>query len=232
MSTLTDHPTNPSSTEKIAHIAHALRPIFSGQRFHINLSLLIITVVWVFLFTACSQNRNVPPKTSKRPSHPSPQIGNNDQIGMPSTHHRVNGGKQAKAREKDSPVSGDPRIEKKLRNEYRRWLGTTHRLGGNDRNGIDCSGFVQAVYRNAFQINLPRTTVGQVKQGHPVGFEDMRTGDLVFFKTPDTPRHVGIYLGKSQFVHASKSSGVTVSPIDRYYWKPHFWAARRILINP
>ena len=232
MSTLADHPTNPLSTDQIAHIAHDLKPIFSGQKLHINPSVLIICLVWIFLFTACSQNRNVPLKTSKRPSHPSPQIENDDQIGWPSAHHRVNGGEQTKVREKDSPASGDPRIEKKLRNEYRRWLGTKHRLGGNDHNGIDCSGFVQAVYRNAFQINLPRTTVGQVKQGQSIGFQDMRIGDLVFFKTPDTPRHVGIYLGKSQFVHASKSSGVTVSPIDRYYWKPHFWAARRILIDP
>ena len=232
MSTLTDQPNNPSFTEKIANIAHDLKPIFSGHRLHISPSLFIISLVWIFLFTACSHNRTVPLKTSKNPSHPSPQIENDDQFGSPSAHHHINRGKQAKVREKDPTVSGDPRFEKKLRNEYRRWLGTKHRLGGNDRNGIDCSGFVQAVYRNAFQINLPRTTVGQVKQGQPVGFQDMRIGDLVFFKTPDTPRHVGIYLGKSQFVHASKSIGVTVSPIDRYYWKPHFWAARRILIDP
>ena len=232
MPTYTDHPTNNSPSENIASIDHDLRPIFSCQRHHIKPSLIIISLVWIFLFAACSQNRNVPLKTSKRPSHPSSQIENDNHIGWPSAHHRENGGKQARVREKDTPVSGDPHFEKKLRNEYRRWLGTRHRLGGNDRNGIDCSGFVQAVYRNAFQINLPRTTVGQVKQGQPVGFQDMRIGDLVFFKAPDTPRHVGIYLGKSQFVHASKSSGVTVSPIDRYYWKPHFWAARRILTDP
>ena len=232
MSTLTDHPTAPSPKDEIANIAHDLNPIFLDQRLHITTSLLIISLIWIFLFTACSQNRNVPLKTSKRPSHPSPQIENDGQIGLPPTQHRVNGGKQAKVQENDSPAFGDPHIEKKLRNEYRRWLGTKHRLGGNDRDGIDCSGFVQAVYRNAFQINLPRTTVGQVKQGQPVGFQNMRIGDLVFFKPPDTPRHVGIYLGESQFVHASKSSGVIVSPIDRYYWKPHFWAARRILIDP
>jgi cell wall-associated NlpC family hydrolase len=231
MSTITAHPTDPSSTEKFANISHVLKCISSGHRFYMNHSLFIISLVWIFLFTACSQNRNVPLKTSKNPVYPSPQIENDDQTSLPASHHRVNGSKQAKVREEDPPVSGDPHMEKKLRNEYLRWLGTKHRLGGNDHNGIDCSGFVQAVYRNAFQINLPRTTVGQEKQGQPVGYQDMRIGDLVFFKTPDTPRHVGIYLGKSQFVHASKSSGVTVSPIDHYYWKPHFWAARRILTD-
>lgn len=128
-------------------------------------------------------------------------------------------------------ISGHPEIEDKLRREYRLWQGTRHRLGGNDRSGIDCSGFVQAVYRNVFDIALPRTTAEQVKQGRPVAFQDMRVGDLVFFTPPDTPRHVGIFLGKSRFAHASKSSGVTISLIDRYYWKPHFWKARRILTD-
>ncbi|MEN8690628.1 MAG: NlpC/P60 family protein [Desulfobacterales bacterium] len=60
-------------------------------------------------------------------------------------------------------------------------------------------------------------------------YQDMRAGDLVFFRPPDYPRHVGIYLREGQFVHASKSQGVIISPIDQTYWKRHFWTARRIL---
>ncbi|MGA9537652.1 MAG: NlpC/P60 family protein [Desulfobacterales bacterium] len=60
-------------------------------------------------------------------------------------------------------------------------------------------------------------------------FQEMRAGGLVFFRPPDYPRHVGIYLREGQFVHASKSQGVTISPIDQTYWKRHFWTARRIL---
>ena len=123
----------------------------------------------------------------------------------------------------------DVAIEKRLRQEYRRWQGTRHRLGGSGRRGIDCSGFVKAVYRDVFNIELPRSTRLQVRQGRAVSPENLKAGDLVFFKPPSYPRHVGIYLGGSEFVHASKNKGVTVSKIDTYYWRKYYWAARRIL---
>ena len=123
----------------------------------------------------------------------------------------------------------DAEIEKRLRREYRRWQGTQHRLGGSDSQGIDCSGFVRAVYKDVFDIDLPRTTRVQVRQGRAVPFEDLRAGDLVFFRPPSYPRHVGIYLGRSEFVHASKNKGVTVSKMDKHYWEKYYWTARRIL---
>ena len=123
----------------------------------------------------------------------------------------------------------DDKIEKRLRQEYTRWKGTRHRLGGTGNRGIDCSGFVKAVYKDVFNIDLPRTTRAQVRQGQPVPFGKLRVGDLVFFKPPSYPRHVGIYLGGSEFVHASKNKGVTLSKIDRYYWGKYYWTARRIL---
>lgn len=128
--------------------------------------------------------------------------------------------------------AADAEIEKRLRREYRRWQGTQHRLGGSGRRGIDCSGFVRSVYKDAFNIELPRTTRVQVRQGLAVPFEDLRAGDLVFFRPPTYPRHVGIYLGRSEFVHASKNRGVTVSKIDKYYWQKYYWTARRILSVP
>ena len=123
----------------------------------------------------------------------------------------------------------DAEIEKRLRQEYRQWKGTRHRLGGSGSRGIDCSGFVRAVYKDVFNIDLPRTTRVQVRQGRAVLFEDLRAGDLVFFRPPSYSRHVGIYLGRSEFVHASKNKGVTVSKMDKYYWGKYYWTARRIL---
>ena len=123
----------------------------------------------------------------------------------------------------------DAEIEKRLRREYRRWEGTRHRLGGSGRRGIDCSGFVRAVYKEVFNIDLPRTTQTQVKQGRPIPFKQLRAGDLVFFKPPTYPRHVGIYLGGSEFMHASKTKGVILSKIDKIYWGNYYWTARRIL---
>ncbi len=125
--------------------------------------------------------------------------------------------------------SADAEIETLLRREYLQWKGTRHHLGGNDGKGIDCSGFVKAVYKAVFNIDLPRSTRAQVRQGRPVAFEELQAGDLVFFKPPSYPRHVGIFLSGSEFVHASKNRGVTLSKIDQYYWEKYYWTARRIL---
>ena len=125
--------------------------------------------------------------------------------------------------------AADAEIEKRLRQEYNRWRGTQHQLGGTGSRGTDCSGFVQAVYRDVFNVDLPRTTKAQVRQGRPIPYTELQAGDLVFFQPPSYPRHVGIYLGGSEFVHASKNRGVTVSKIDKYYWGKYYWTARRIL---
>ena len=125
-------------------------------------------------------------------------------------------------------ASADDR-EKRILDEYKQWRGTGHKMGGTGSKGIDCSGFVQAIYRDAFHIELPRTTKAQVKLGKPVSVKALQPGDLVFFKPPTYARHVGIFLSQSEFVHASKNKGVTVSKIDAYYWGKYFWTARRII---
>jgi cell wall-associated NlpC family hydrolase len=126
-----------------------------------------------------------------------------------------------------SPTPGQ--IQKQLEAEYQRWQGTRHRMGGSSYSGVDCSGFVKAVYKNIFRMDLPRTTKAQATLGRPVEKTDLHAGDLVFFKPPSYPRHVGIYLSNSEFVHASKTKGVTISRMDPYYWDKYFWTARRLL---
>jgi cell wall-associated NlpC family hydrolase len=118
-------------------------------------------------------------------------------------------------------------IETRLQAEYRRWKGAEHVIGGTDLQGVDCSGFVQAVYKNLFDIDLPRTTEGQVRVGKPVERHELQPGDLVFFLPPSYPRHVGIYFNSNQFVHASKTNGVTISSLDHEYWGRYYWTARR-----
>ena len=119
-------------------------------------------------------------------------------------------------------------VEKRIRNEYKRWKGTRHRLGGTGHGGIDCSGFVRAVYKNVFNIELPRSTKEQVKEGTPINRDKLHAGDLVFFKPPTFPHHVGIFLSGKEFVHASKSKGVIISQISPDYWEKYYWTGRRI----
>ena len=105
-------------------------------------------------------------------------------------------------------------------------------MGGTTRQGIDCSGFVQRMYRDILGRRIPRSTALQVKSGQPIGKNQLHAGDLVFFKVPYKGRHVGIYLGRAEFAHASTSKGVTISSLEDNFWRQSYWTARRYLNAP
>jgi len=94
---------------------------------------------------------------------------------------------------------------------------------------INCSGFVQRTFREQFGLELPRSTYEQQEMGKSISRSSLRTGDLVLFRAGSTGRHVGIYIGNDQFVHASTSSGVTISSMNEPYWKKRYNEARRVL---
>lgn len=102
-------------------------------------------------------------------------------------------------------------------------------MGRSDADGMDCSGLARRIYKDLFQIELPRTTKGQVMVGHPVDKTALAPGDLVFFQIPQKKRrHVGIYLDRREFIHASTSQGVTISNLATPYWQKAYWTARRV----
>ncbi|MDP2645408.1 MAG: NlpC/P60 family protein [Desulfobacterales bacterium] len=119
-------------------------------------------------------------------------------------------------------------VEKQLRAEIHLWQDVPHRLGGMNRQGIDCSALVMQIYRNVFKIQLPRTTEGQVQTGAPVSRDRLRAGDLVFFHSFFSGNHVGIYLNNGDFAHVSKSRGIIISNIAAPHWSRIYWQARRI----
>ncbi len=118
-----------------------------------------------------------------------------------------------------------------LRTESRQWLGIPYRWGGTSRRGIDCSSFTQQYVRETMGVELPRATAGQQFEGVGVSKSELRPGDLVFFRRGGT-RHVGVYLGGDEFIHASSSRGVTISDLSEGYYERHYWMARRILSEP
>ncbi len=119
-------------------------------------------------------------------------------------------------------------VKNQLYGHYQEWKSVKYRLGGLSKKGIDCSGFAYLTYRSKFGIDLPRTTEQQAKRGTSVSKNELQTGDLVFFKTGWTVRHVGIYLEDQNFLHASTSNGVMISSLDNIYWKSKYWKAKRI----
>lgn len=81
------------------------------------------------------------------------------------------------------------------------FLGTPYLWGGRHFSGIDCSGFVQVVYK-VLGKSLPRDASQQQKEGRAIRFNDLTLGDLVFFHEDQKVKHVGIYLGDHQIIHA------------------------------
>ena len=120
-------------------------------------------------------------------------------------------------------------VRQALLAQHQRWVGTPYRLGGTNERGIDCSALIQNVYRDTFNVQLPRTTRQQVKQGRQVDRSELQPGDLVFFNPPGVGRHAGIYIGSGRFMHASSSKGVMISRLDNSYWQRYYWQSRRTL---
>lgn len=119
-------------------------------------------------------------------------------------------------------------VVKALMAHYQQWRGARYRLGGLTKRGIDCSGFVYLAYKKRFNLELPRTTVNQIRAGDKISKSQLQAGDLVFFKTSPGVRHVGIYLNKGRFMHASSSKGVTISKLNNSYWKKCYWFSKHI----
>lgn len=111
--------------------------------------------------------------------------------------------------------------------QYDDWRGVRYRAGGSDSRGVDCSGLVQAIYRDAFEMELPRTSVEQSRMGDPVKRGEIQPGDLVYFLDRGR-KHVGVAINEQQFVHASRRKGVIVSKFDGY-WTSRLLRIRRIL---
>ena len=120
-------------------------------------------------------------------------------------------------------------VEQMLREEVKLWTDTPHRMGGTSSSGADCSGFVMIVYEKLFGVTLPRDTENQVAVGVPIDKNELKPGDLVFFKPPRIKRHVGIYLSNGEFAHTSSRKGVIISRIDDPYWNKSYWTSRRIM---
>ncbi|WP_234977361.1 C40 family peptidase [Ferrimonas marina] len=116
-----------------------------------------------------------------------------------------------------------------LLSQHQQWQGVPHRWGGEDRRGLDCSALVQLTYAQHFALALPRTTAGQALVGQAIPRQQVQAGDLVFFKTGPSQRHVGMMVDQQRFLHVSSSKGVILSQLDNPYWRRHYWQMRRVL---
>lgn len=113
--------------------------------------------------------------------------------------------------------------------------GVRYKYGGTTKKGMDCSGLVYTSFK-AYDIDLPRISRNMAKEGEPIPLEQVKVGDLLFFKTNgkhNAISHVGMVVtalpGNVEFIHASTSLGVIISSLAEHYWYFSFVEARRIL---
>lgn len=109
------------------------------------------------------------------------------------------------------------------------WIGTPYRFGGSSRKGIDCSAFTKELYSEVFNLDIKRNSRDIFSMVSPVGKNELKEGDLVFFKIHSRRiSHIGIYLGNNRFAHAS-SKGVAISSLDDAYYSRYFYKGGRLL---
>ncbi|EAZ85532.1 NlpC/P60 family protein [Lysinibacillus fusiformis] len=117
-----------------------------------------------------------------------------------------------------------------ITNTAKAYIGAPYKYGGTDiKTGVDCSAYTQLVF-SKLGISLERTSNAQYQQGTSIAKDNLKTGDLVFFNTSGSGvSHVGIYIGDSNFISATTSSGVKIDKInDPYYWGSRYVGAKRV----
>lgn len=105
--------------------------------------------------------------------------------------------------------------------------GKKYRSGNKGPDYFDCSGLIYYTYRQA-GISLPLTAEAQGKFGVEIPRDTAQPGDLVLFKIKNDD-HIGIMINRSDFVHASKSRGVTIDSLNSAYWRKYIVGFRSVM---
>lgn len=125
-----------------------------------------------------------------------------------------------------------PRVDgAQLVKDAKKYLGTAYVLGGEDLDGIDCSGLTKVCLAKQ-GIELQHRSSLQALEGRYIPHTDLEPGDLIYFRDDTDSRylsHVGIYVGGGKFIHAAQSIGaVAITPLSSKYFKSHYAFARRL----
>ena len=125
-------------------------------------------------------------------------------------------------------------ISKQLVNVASENLGADYRAGGTTPDGFDCSGLMYSTFQK-FDISLPRSSNDMAKVGRKLDNDEIRKGDLIFFRTNGRSviNHVGMVTEVSdeeiKFIHSSTQKGVIISSTKEAYYGRTFAQANRIL---
>lgn len=93
-------------------------------------------------------------------------------------------------------------------------IGKPYIFGAEGPRGYDCSGLTKVAW-GAVGVHLDHYTKDQWGSGRPVGRDELKPGDLVFYY-PGSLHHVALYIGGGKVVHAPHTGDhVRMATIDR-----------------
>lgn len=115
--------------------------------------------------------------------------------------------------------------------EAQKYEGWPYTWGGSHpESGFDCSGLTQWAFHTA-GVALPRTATAQYDATTRIGVNEVKAGDLIFFKGtyggPDHISHVGIVVNATT-MYDSDSAGIGYHQFATGYWKQHFAGFGRV----
>jgi cell wall-associated NlpC family hydrolase len=93
-------------------------------------------------------------------------------------------------------------------------IGDAYVSGGTGPNSWDCSGLVQAAFKQV-GVSLPRVSQDQSTAGTQVSLSNLQPGDILYWGSSGSAYHVAVYVGGGMFVGAQNpSSGVGEHPLS------------------
>lgn len=100
----------------------------------------------------------------------------------------------------------------------RSFLGVPYLWGGTSSKGLDCSGYTKTIYLSGGVI-MTRDASGQYKYGDEVSIEQpcesLAPADLLYFgSVKGRITHTGMFIGDTEYIHASGSGMVIINSFD------------------
>lgn len=197
--------------------------------------LLLYLCAAALALSGCAGLRSQPRFRGPAAAPPAPPAESPDKEGSGESKEQE---KRAKAERRKNARKGGglpafrlfARERPQLLRAAEKYLGTPYRFGGDTRRGMDCSGLVWRAAKEAWNLELPRSSREMAELGMPLSRAELEPGDLVFFYTGSRRRisHVGIYEGGGRFIHSSTSKGVEVASMEEGYWRRRLVCARRL----
>ena len=165
-----------------------------------------------------SNNNNISNNSSNNNSNNNSSNNSNNNSSDNKKDETSSDSKKEEEKEDDTTSStpSNASLGQQIANKACEYVGNKYVYGGTSlTNGIDCSGFVQAIHAK-FGISTPRTSSAQRSGGKAVKYSEMLPGDVVCYSG-----HVAIYIGNNKIVHASNSrpypqGGIKISSPPNY----------------